>query len=139
MLFKNWKHLFELSYQTEPKFFEKMYLEKFWKFFMVLEFHKLKYHGKLDFHKIEFQKSDKLLNILQMIVDSYIFFLTVAYGHFVHPIPLDHSLVILVDWQSIGFKSTTTANYPLSLQVKNIYTLYIFFLLHMFICTYRSQ
>ena len=62
-----------------------------------------------------------------------------------HPRPLDHSLVILVDWQSRGFKSTTTANYPLSLQVKNIYTLYIihyfllFFLLHMLICTYPSQ
>ena len=42
-----------------------------------------------------------------------------------HPRPLDHSLVILVDWQSRGFKSTTTANYLLSLQVKNIYTVYI--------------
>ena len=30
---------------------------------MVLEFMELKYHGKLDFHKIEFQKSGKLLYI----------------------------------------------------------------------------
>ena len=54
-------------------------------------------HGKLDFHKIEFKKDGRLLNISQIVVDSYIFFLTVAYGHFDHPIPLDHSLVILVD------------------------------------------
>ena len=43
---------------------------------MQLEFHELKYHGKLDFHKIEFKKkSDRLLSISQTVVDPYIFFL----------------------------------------------------------------
>ena len=36
----------------------------------------------LDFHKIEFQKSGTLLNISQTVVDSYIFSLTLVYGHF---------------------------------------------------------
>ena len=63
--------------------------------FQELEFHK-KYHGKfegyffkelkfleLELHsKLEFQKGDRLLNILQTIVDQYIFFQTMVYGHF---------------------------------------------------------
>ena len=40
---------------------------------MELEFHDLEYHGKLDLHKIEFQKIGRLLNISQTVVDPYNF------------------------------------------------------------------
>ena len=61
-------------------------MEKFWNFFMVLEFHQkfsgkfesyffkelefmeLKLHGKVKFHKLEFQKRGRLLNISQTMV-----------------------------------------------------------------------
>ena len=34
------------------------------------------------FHKLEFQKGDKLLNISQIVVKHYIFWPTVVFGHF---------------------------------------------------------
>ena len=46
-------------------------------FFKELKFLKLELHSKL-----EFQKGGRLLNILQTIVDQYIFFQTMVYGHF---------------------------------------------------------
>ena len=49
---------------------------------MVLEFYELEYHGKLDFHKIEVQKSDRLLNISQTVVDPYILSQRIVYDHF---------------------------------------------------------
>ena len=52
------------------------------KFLMVLEFHELEYHGKLDFVKIEFQKSGRLLNISQKMIDCIIFSKKVVFGHF---------------------------------------------------------
>ena len=45
------------------------FIKNFQNFFVVLKFHELKYHWKLDFHKIEFQKGGRLLNILQTVVD----------------------------------------------------------------------
>lgn len=37
------------------------YIKNFQKIFMVVEFHELKYHKKLDFHKIEFKKSNRMI------------------------------------------------------------------------------
>ena len=45
------------------------FIKKFQNFFVVLKFHELKYHWKLDFHIIEFQKGSRLLNISQTVVD----------------------------------------------------------------------
>ena len=42
-------------------------------FLKKLEYLELEFHSKLKFHKLEFQKSDKLLNILQTMIDLYIF------------------------------------------------------------------
>ena len=36
---------------------------------MVLEFHELEYHGKLDFAKLEYLKSDKFLHISETVID----------------------------------------------------------------------
>ena len=47
----------------ELEFYELELHQNISKFFMILEFHKLEYHGKLDFLEIKFQKSDRLLNI----------------------------------------------------------------------------
>ena len=47
-----------------------------------LKFLELELHDKLKFHKIEFQKGGTLLNILQIVVDSYIFSQTEVYDHF---------------------------------------------------------
>ena len=58
------------------------YIKIFQNFFMVLEFMELKYHGKLNFGKIEFQKNGKLLNISQIIVDCIIFSKKMVFGHF---------------------------------------------------------
>ena len=37
------------------------FIKKFQNFFVVFKFHELKYHWKLDFHTIEFQKGSRLL------------------------------------------------------------------------------
>ena len=58
------------------------YIKKSQNFFLILEFHELKYHKKLDFHKIKFKKSGRLLNILQTVVDCKIFLKIVVFGHF---------------------------------------------------------
>ena len=42
-------------------------------FLKKLEYLELEFHSKLKFHKLEFQKSGKLLNILQTMIDLYIF------------------------------------------------------------------
>ena len=39
---------------------------------MVLEFHKLKYHGKLDFAKLKYPKSGRNLHISETIVNCNI-------------------------------------------------------------------
>ena len=51
-------------------------------FFKELEFIELGLHGKLKFHKLEFQKSGKLLNISQTVVYYKIFCKRVIFGHF---------------------------------------------------------
>ena len=60
-------------------------------FSMVLEFMELEYHEKIliffdvtRVHKIEFQKSSRLLNIYQTVVDYKIFSKKVVFGHFGH-------------------------------------------------------
>ena len=45
-------------------------------------FHDLEYHGKLDFHKNEFQKGGRSLHISETVVDYKIFSKTVIFGHF---------------------------------------------------------
>ena len=54
----------------------------YFKNFKKNSWYELEYYGKFNFHKIEFQKSNRLLKISQTVVDSYIFSLTVVYGHF---------------------------------------------------------
>ena len=41
---------------------------------MVLEFHKLEYHGKLDFTKLEYPKSDRSLYISETVVNCNMVF-----------------------------------------------------------------
>ena len=48
--------------------------------FKELEFLGRKLHGKLKFHKLEFQKGGRLLNISQTVVDPYIFSQIVVYA-----------------------------------------------------------
>ena len=75
-------------------------MEKFWNFLMVLEFYQkfsgkfesyffkelkfieLKLHGKVKFHKLEFQKRGRLLNISQTVIYCKIFCKRVVFGHF---------------------------------------------------------
>ena len=52
---------------------------------MVLEFHKLEYHGKLNFTKLEYPKSDRSLYISEIVVDCNIVFENVLFGYF-HPL-----------------------------------------------------
>ena len=66
----------------ELEFHELLTIKIFQIFFIVLEFIELEYHGKLDFHKIKFQKSGRLLNISQIVVHPYIFSQIVVYGQF---------------------------------------------------------
>ena len=54
-----------------------------------LEFLKLEFHIKLEFHKLAFQKSDKLLNILKIVVDCKIFWPKMVVGHFGHPLGIN--------------------------------------------------
>ena len=46
----------------------KKYTSNFQNFSMILEFHELKYHGKLNFAKLEYPKSDKSLHIFETVV-----------------------------------------------------------------------
>ena len=64
----------------ELEFHELLTIKIFQIFFIVLEFIELEYHGKLDFDKIKFQKSGRLLNISQIVVDPYIFSQIVVYA-----------------------------------------------------------
>ena len=49
------------------------YHKKFSKFSMILEFHELEYHKKLDFTKLEYSKSGKSLYISKIVVDCNMF------------------------------------------------------------------
>ena len=51
-------------------------------FFKELEFMKLELYDKLKFHKLEFQKDGRLLNILQVVVCCKIFCKRMIFGHF---------------------------------------------------------
>ena len=42
----------------------------------------LKYHGKLDFAKLEYSKSDRLLHISETVVDCNIVCKNVLFGYF---------------------------------------------------------
>ena len=69
------------------KFYElKFHKKNFGKFegyfFKKLEFMELELHSKLGFHKLEFQKDGKLLNILHIVVYCKIFYKIVIFGHF---------------------------------------------------------
>ena len=49
---------------------------------MVLEFHELEYHGKLDFAKLEYLKSDKSLHISETVIDCNIVCKNVLFDYF---------------------------------------------------------
>ena len=49
-------------------------------FFKKLKFLYLELHGRFEFHKLEFQKGGRLLNISQTVVDPYIFSQIVVYA-----------------------------------------------------------
>ena len=49
---------------------------------MVLEFHKLEYHGKLDFTTLEYPKSGRSLHIFKTVVDCNIVCKNVLFGYF---------------------------------------------------------
>ena len=56
---------------------------KFFKIFpMVLKFHKLEYHGKLDFATLEYPKSGWFLHIFETVVDCNIIWKNVLFGYF---------------------------------------------------------
>ena len=76
-----------LSFPLYSKSMNSSSMEKFWKFFMIFEFHKkfsgkfenyffkeLKYHKKLKFPKLKNTKSVKSLHISETVVDWYIYF-----------------------------------------------------------------
>ena len=50
--------------------------------FLKSDFHKLEFYVELKFHELEFQNSDKLLNISQTVVDCKIFQSKIVFGHF---------------------------------------------------------
>ena len=67
------------------EFFEKIYFKFFRNFFMELE-----YHGKLDFAKLEYPKSDRSLHIFETVVNCNIVFKKMLFGYFcpkIHGIP----------------------------------------------------
>ena len=55
---------------------------------MVIKFHKLEYHEKLDFAKLEYPKSGRFLHISEIMVDCNIFFKNVLFGYFQQEIRL---------------------------------------------------
>ena len=57
-------------------------------FFKELNFMELELHGKLKFHKFEFQKGGRLLNISQIVVYCKIFCKRVVFSHFGLCIPM---------------------------------------------------
>ena len=57
----------------ELKFHKKQHYKFEGYFLKKLEYLELEFHGKLEFYKLEFQKDGKLLNILQTMIDLYIF------------------------------------------------------------------
>ena len=59
-----------------------MYLEKFWKFFMVLEVHKLEYHRKLDFTALKYPKNNKFQHIFKTMIDCNIICKNVLFNYF---------------------------------------------------------
>ena len=59
-----------------------MYLEKFWNFLMLLEFHELEYYKKLDFSTLEYLKSDKSQHIFETVIDCNIIYKKSTIGPF---------------------------------------------------------
>ena len=55
---------------------------------MVIKFHKLEYHEKLDFAKLEYPKSGRFLHISEIMVDYNIFCKNVLFGYFQQEIRL---------------------------------------------------
>ena len=49
---------------------------------MVLGFHKLEYHEKLDFAKLEYPKIDKFLHIYETVINCNIVRKNVLFGYF---------------------------------------------------------
>ena len=49
---------------------------------MVLKFHKLEYHEKFDFAKLEYPKSNKSLYISKTVIDCNIVYKNVQFDHF---------------------------------------------------------
>ena len=49
---------------------------------MVLEFHELEYHGKLEFPKLKFPINGRFLHISKIVINCKIFSKTVVFGHF---------------------------------------------------------
>ena len=64
------------------EFFEKIYFKFAGKFFMLLEFMELEYHGKLNFAKLKDPKSDRFLHISEIMVDCNIVCKKVLFGYF---------------------------------------------------------
>ena len=74
--------LWKSSFPWYSSSWNSSYIKKSQNFFLILEFHEFEYHKKLDFHKIKFKKSNRLLNILQTVVNCKIFLKIVVFGHF---------------------------------------------------------
>ena len=66
----------------------------------------LEYYGKLNFAKFEYQKSDKFLNIFEIMVDCNIVCENVLFGYF-RPLLL---------YRNIVYVNFTYTNYKLSSQ-----------------------
>ena len=61
----------------------KKYTQKnFENFSMVLEFHELEYHRKLDFTRLEYPKSDKSIHISKIVVDCNMVSKNVLFDYF---------------------------------------------------------
>ena len=65
-----------MSFVQKLEFFEIIYSEEFWKFFMVL-----KYYGKLDFANLEYPKSSTSLHISKTVADCNIVCENVLFGY----------------------------------------------------------
>ena len=59
---------------------------------MVLKFHKLEYHGKLDFATLEYPKSGWFLHIFETVVDCNIILKNVLFGYFCQIISVNKEL-----------------------------------------------
>ena len=49
---------------------------------MVIEFHKLEYHGKLDFFTLKYPKSGRSLHIFEIVVDYNIVCKNMLFDYF---------------------------------------------------------